>query len=235
MRDEEVKNLRRTSSLCLAALLLVVFAAPAMASEGAPKKKVAKKARAPVESPALDKRVADARTIFVGDAVRIYFVDRRNQETPYIRAAGEGSAKSAMILVKVTKVLHPANAEVPGRVFVPIETSKGDIFADGHSPYDEQVQRHVGKPGIWFGEIKVVSDFSDDKSGRKPLEDPIALLQSWDAKKKPVVNSLPIKQLKEVEASIGRIKLAKQTLAKEDTAGAHPARNELEAKDLNKK
>jgi hypothetical protein len=205
MRDEELKP-RRWRVGSLAALLLFNFAAPAWAGEAEPKKKVVKKTRAPVELPALDRRIANAKMIVVGDAVRIFFVDRRYQEAPYIRAAGDGPTKTAMILVKVTKVLHPANAEVPARLFVPIETSKGDIFSDGRSPYDEQVARHVGKPGIWFGELKVVTEIGDDKSARKPLEDPIALLQAWDAKKRPVVSSLPIAQLKEVEASIARVK-----------------------------
>jgi hypothetical protein len=191
------------------AVVLVCASVPAWAGEGEPKKKAAKKARAPVESPALDKRIAAAKMIVVGDAVRIYFVDRRYQETPYIRAAGEGSAKSAMILIKVTKVLQPADAIVPERVLIPIETSKGDIFSDGRSPYDEEVARHVGKPGIWFGELVVRLDYGDDKSGRKPLEDPLAFLQSWNSKKRPVASSLPIAQLKEVEAGINRVKLAK--------------------------
>lgn len=190
-------------------ILAVALVAPAIAGEAEPKavKKAARKAKAPAsaESPALDKRVAGAAAIFVGEATRIYFVDRRFQEAPYIRAAGDGATKSAMILVKVTKVLHPANADVPGRVLIPIETSK-DIFGDGRSPYDEQVERHVGKPGIWFGEIVVRNDYGDEKAGRKPLEDPVTLLQSWDAKKRPAVNSLPIKQLKEVENSIARVK-----------------------------
>ena len=118
---------------------------------------------------------------------------------------------------------------------VPIETSKGDIFGDARSPYDELVERHVGKQGIWFGEIVVRADYGDDRSGRKPLEEPVTLLQSWDAKRKPAVSSLPIKQLKEVEASISRVRLAKQTLAKEEGAAVQPVKNEIEAKGLNKK
>lgn len=209
-------------------LLMVLTAVPAMAGEAA--KKPAKKARAPVESPALDKRIAAAKMIVVGDAVRIFFVDRRYQEAPYIRAAGEGPAKTAMILVKVTKVLHPANAEVPARLFVPIETSKGDIFSDGRSPYDEEVARRVGKPGIWFGNLVVRTDYGDDKIGRKPLEEPLTLLQSWDSKKRPVASSLPIAQLKEVERSIHRVKLAKQMVAKEEALETPPAKSENDSK-----
>ena len=233
MSDEGLAS-RRWRVAGLAALLLVAFAASAWASDAPPKKKVAKKAKAPVESPALDRRVADAATIFIGEGMRIYFVDRRYQEVPYIRAMGDGEIKSAMILVKVVKVLHPANAEAPARVLVPIETRK-EIFGEGRSPYDEQVERHVGKQGIWFGEIVVRTDYGNDRSGRRPLEEPVTLLQSWDAKRKPAVSSLPIKQLKEVEASIGRVKLAKQTLAKEERANAQPAKSESEPKSLNSK
>jgi hypothetical protein len=203
---------------------MLAAASPAWASEPEPKKKAAKKARAPVESPALDRRVGDAKTIFVGEAVRIYFVDRRYQEVPYIRAAGEGPNRSAMILVKVAKVLHPANADISSRILVPIETNKGDIFSDHRSPYDEQVARYVGKQGIWFGDIVVRTDSGDDKIGRKPLEDPLTFLQAWDSKKRPVASALPIAQLKEVEGSIKRVKLARQTVAKEEVA--EPARPE---------
>src|SRR5689334_13049901 len=101
----------------LIAAMLTLACGPTLADDVKPEakkiaKKAAKKERAPVESPALDRRVGDAKTIFVGEAVRIYFVDRRYQEVPYIRAAGEGPNRSAMILVKVAKVLHPANAEI---------------------------------------------------------------------------------------------------------------------------
>jgi hypothetical protein len=137
--------------------------------------------------------------------VRIYFVNRQYRETPYIRAAGEGADRSAMVVVKVVKVLHPPGGSVPDKVLVPIETSR-NVLGDGRSPYDVEVERHVGKQGIWFGEIVVRTDYGDDKSGRRPLEEPITLLQSWDAKRKPAVNSLPIKQLKEVTDSISRVK-----------------------------
>ena len=211
----------------LIAAMLAFACGPALAEDAAPKKaakKAAKKERAPVESPALDRRVGDAKTIFVGEAVRIYFVDRRFQEVPYIRASGDGPNRAAMILVKVARVLHPANAEISSRVLVPIETSKGDIFSDHKSPYDEQVARYVGKQGIWFGDIVVRKDSGDEKIGRKPLEDPLTFLQAWDSKKRPVASAVPIAQLKEVEGSIKRVKLGRQTVAKEEPA--EPARPE---------
>ena len=176
---------------------------------GEPAKKPVKKAKsaAPVDSSSLDKRVADAATIFVGEGVRIYFVDRRYQEVPYIRAVGEGADRSAMVVVKVVKVLHPPGASVPDKIFVPIETSR-NVLGEGRSPYDAQVERHVGKQGIWFGEIVVRTDYGEG-AGLKPLEEPITLLQSWDAKRRPVANPLPIKQLKEVVDSISRVKAEK--------------------------
>ena len=174
-----------------------------------PAKKSAKKAKsaAPVDSSSLDKRVAEAPAIFVANAVRIYFVDRRHQEVPYIRAAGEGSRKNALMLLKVTKVLHPANANVPERVVVPLETTR-DVFGDGKSLYEQQTERYVGKQAVWFGEVKVVRDFSGDGSGRKPLEDPVNLLVTGDAKRKQpaTISPVPIEQLKDVESSIARIK-----------------------------
>lgn len=155
----------------------------------------------------MDRRVADSATIFVGEGMRVYFVDRQYREVPYVRAAGEGTNKSALVVVKVVKVLHPPGAGGPDRVLVPIETTR-DVFGEGRSPYDEQVERHVGKQGIWFGEIVVRKDYGDDRTGRKPLEEPVTLLQSGsgDAKRKPVANSLPMKHLKEVVDSIGRVK-----------------------------
>jgi hypothetical protein len=186
--------------------LLAALASPVLANEGEAKKKPAKKERAPVESPAIDKRVAEAKVIFVGEGTRIFFIDRRYQEVPYIRALGEGTSKSALISVRVVKVLHSTNVEMPTRVFVPIETNKGDIFGDARSVYDEQVERYVGKQNVWFGEIVVRTDYGDEKSGRKPLEDPLTFLQAWDSKKRPIASVLPIAQLKEVENSIKRTK-----------------------------
>ena len=178
----------------------------AMASEATKKPAKKTKSAAPVDPASLDKRVADSKTIFVGEGARIYFVDRQYRETPYIRAAGEGADRSAMIVVKVVKVLHPPGASVPEKILVPIETSR-NVLGEGRSPYDEQVARHVGKQGIWFGEIAVRREYGEG-AARKPLEDPITVLQpgSGDAKRKLAANSLPIKDLKEVVESINRIK-----------------------------
>ena len=100
--------------------------------------------------------------------------------------------------------MHPPGVSVPDKIFVPIETSR-NVLGAGRSPYDEQVERHIGKQGIWFGEIVVRKDYGEG-AGRKPLEEPITFLQSWDAKRRPAASSLPIKQLKEVTESIDRIK-----------------------------
>lgn len=201
--------------------VLAEDAAPgAKKAEKKPEKKAERKMRVPVDSPALERRVGDAQTILVGEAVRIYFVDRRYQEVPYIRAAGEGSNRTAMILVKVARVLHPANANISNRILVPIETNKGDIFSDRRSPYDEEVARYVGKQGIWFGEIVVRTESGDEKMVRKPLEDPLTFLHAWDSKKRPVASSVPLAQLKEVESAIKRVKLGKQTVAKEESVEA---------------
>ena len=71
----------------LVAATLALGCVPVLAEDVAPgikkaekksEKKAERKMRAPVDSQALDRRVGDAKTIFVGEAVRIYFVDRRN-------------------------------------------------------------------------------------------------------------------------------------------------------------
>jgi len=178
----------------------------ALAIESA--KKPARKAKsvAPFDPSSLDKRVAESKTIFVGEGARVYFVNRQYQETPYIRAAGDGADRSAMIVVKVVKVLHPPGASMPEKILVPIETSR-NVLGEGRSPYDEQVARHVGKQGIWFGEIVVRREYGEGP-GRKPLEEPITVLQtgSMDPKRKLSANSLPINDLKVVTESINRIK-----------------------------
>lgn len=207
-------TMKQAIILIVAAALMV---APAMASE--PAKKPAKKTKsvAPVDPASLDKRVADAKVVFVGEATRIYFVDRRYQEVPYIRAEGEGATRSAMVAVKVVKVLRSANTNVPERVLVPIETTK-DIFGEGKSPYDTLVEQRVGKQGVWFGEIVVRRDYGDDKSGRRQLEEPVTLLQSGDPKRRTAVSPLPIEQLKDVEAAIARVKSGKTVVAAEPSA-----------------
>jgi hypothetical protein len=179
-----------------------LFCAPALAAEAS---KAKKKAAAGPDTAAIDRRVTDAKAIFIGEGTRIYFVDRQFREVPYIRAVGDGANKSAMVAVKVVKVLHPARGGVPERVLVPIETSR-DAYGQGHSPYDEQVQRHVGKQFIWFGEVVVRQDYGDDKSGRKQLEEPVTLLQPRDPKRSLVADSLPIGQLKQVTDSIARVR-----------------------------
>src|SRR5688572_16215376 len=111
----------------------MAFAGEALANE--PGKKAAKKAKsaAPFDPSSLDKRVAESKTIFVGEGARVYFVNRQYQETPYIRAAGDGADRSAMIVVKVVKVLHPPGAKVPEKILVPIETSR-NVLGEGRSP-----------------------------------------------------------------------------------------------------
>ena len=173
----------------------LVESLPAVAGEAPSKAR--KKAEPVLDTSTLDKRVADAKHVFVGEGVRIYFVDRRYRETPYIRAEGSGAVKSAVVVVKVTKVLHPGAGEIPGQVLVPIETSR-DAFGAGNSPYDREVERLVGKQGIWFGEIVVRKEAGDGKL----LEDPVTLLQAGS--RRPTASPLPIKYLKEVNDSIAR-------------------------------
>ncbi len=191
--------IRNNAIACFAgALMLFAEFAPALAAEA----KSRKKAEPAFDSSAMDRRIADSKHVFVGEGVRIYFVDRRYRETPYIRAEGGGAVKSAMVVVKVVKVLHPAaEAEYPAHVLVPIETSR-DVFGEGRSPYDREVERLVGKQGIWFGEIVVRKEAGD----RKPLEDPITLLQTGpaDTRRRPAASPLHIKYLKEVNDSIAR-------------------------------
>src|SRR5687767_1334993 len=174
-------------------LVFVAESAPTLAAEA----KSRKKAEPAFDTSALDKKVLDSKHVFVGEGVRIYFVDRRYRETPYIRAEGGGAVKSAVVVVKVTKLLHPAAAQNPGHVLVPIETSR-DVFGAGSSPYDREVERLVGKQGIWFGEIVVRKDAGDGK----PLEDPVTLLQAGS--RRPTASPLPIRYLKEVNDSIAR-------------------------------
>jgi hypothetical protein len=179
-----------------------LICAPALGAEASKSKK---KAAAGPDTAAIDRRVTDAKAIFIGEGTRIYFVDRQFREVPYIRAVGDGANKTAMVAVKVVKVLHPARGGVPERVLVPIETSR-DAYGQGRSPYDEQVARHVGKQVIWFGEVVVRQDYGDDKSGRKQLEEPVTLLQPRDPKRSPVADSLPIGQLRQVTDSIARVR-----------------------------
>ena len=175
---------------------------PAHAAEA----KARKKAEPALDVAALDKRITDARHVFVGEGVRIYFVDRHYRETPYIRAAGDGSVKSAVVVVKVVKLLQPAGSEVPMQVLVPIETSR-DVFREERSRYDQEVERLVGKQGIWFGEIVLRKDAG---------EDPVALLQSGaaDPKRRPAARPLPMGHLKQVTAGIERVKGGKQAALK---------------------
>ena len=187
----------RYNAIAFLAGALVFFAecAPVLAAEA----KSRKKAESALDVSALEKRVADSKHVFVGEGVRIYFVDRRYRETPYIRAEGSGAIKSAVVVVKVTKLLHPGAAEIPGHVLVPIETSR-DAFGAGNSPYDREVERLVGKQGIWFGEIVVRKEAGDGQ----PLEDPVTLLQAGDSKRRPTASPLPMRYLKEVNDSIAR-------------------------------
>lgn len=178
-----------------AVLALCLGFAGANASEPAAKSRDKPEARP--AAPTIDKKVADSRTIFIGEGVRIYFVDRKLREVPYIRAAGAGANRTAMVVVKVVKVLHGADS--PGQVLVPIETNR-DAFGIGRSPYDGQVERHVGKQGIWFGDLAVHGDPGDERA-------PMTVLQSRTGEARaPAANPLPVKFLKEVTESIARVR-----------------------------
>jgi hypothetical protein len=197
------------STIAFAIVLAVSVCLPAPAAEPAAKSR--KKAEPAFDASALDRRIADSKHVFVGEGVRIYFVDRRYRETPYIRAAGEGAIKSAMLIVKVVKVLHPAGAENPGYVLVPIETSR-DVFGEGSSRYDREVDRLVGKQGIWFGEIVLRKEAGDGQ----PLEDPVTLLVAGDSKRRPAASPLPMRYLKEVNDGIARKGGSQATALKTD-------------------
>jgi hypothetical protein len=191
-------------SYAAAVLLSGVFALLAECALAA-EAKARKKAAPGLDAAALDKRIGESKHVFIGEGVRIYFVDRRYRETPYIRAAGDGAVKQAMVVVKVVKLLQPAGAEVPVQVLVPIETSR-DVFREERSRYDQEVERLVGKQGIWFGEIVVRKDLG---------EDPVTLLMTTpaNAKRRPAASPLSISHLKQVTASIERLKGAAQTAA----------------------
>jgi hypothetical protein len=187
-------------SLAAGALALCMSCAPAFAAEGETKKRAKAKAlQVRAEPVELDKRVAESKFIFVGEGVRIYFLDRQYRETPYIRAADEGKLKSAVLVVKVVKPLQPATGDLPAQILVPITTDR-DVFGEGRSHYDQQVARHVGKQGIWFGDFVTHNSYGDPKAPR-PLENPFTFFRT-----KTGANPLPEKQLKEVAATISRVK-----------------------------
>jgi hypothetical protein len=196
------------SSFRISAGVVALCMGAGLALAGEPAPKSAKKAKsAPAKSApdasALDKRVAEAKHVFVGEGMRIYFVDRQFREVPYVRAAGDGAYKSAVVVVRVVDMLRSPGGEKPARVLVPIETSR-DVYGQGLSPFDRHVDQYVGKQGIWLGEVVVRKDYGDDKSGRKPLEDPVTLLQTPqpDAKRRVAAEPLPMTQLKQVKDSI---------------------------------
>jgi hypothetical protein len=197
----------QSNTLMAVALALWMSCAPALAAEGQQKKQRAKQPDTRTELLTMEQKVAESKAIFVGEGVRIYFVDRRYRETPYIRAEGEGALRWAILVVKPVKALHPPKADLPAQVLVPIMTTR-DVFGEGRSHYDEQVNRHVGKQHIWFGESVVHRDYVIGAGQRKPLEDPVTVFQArtWQAKKGPTANPLPAKQLAEVEEAIARVR-----------------------------
>jgi hypothetical protein len=178
------------------AIALAMMCAPALAAEGETKKRAKAKApQARAEPVELDQRVAESKFIFLGEGVRIYFLDRQYRETPYIRAADDGKLKSAVLVVKVVKPLYPTRGDVPAQILVPISTDR-DVFGEGRSHYDHQVARYVGKQGIWLGDFTTINSYGDPKAPR-PLENPFTFFRS-----KSGTTPLPEKQLKEVVASI---------------------------------
>lgn len=97
----------------------------------------------------LDQRVEAADFIFIGEARRVFFVDRRYREVPYEKAAQVNKVKAAMLEVQVLKPLFPQ--PWPGEVtaLIPLTAWKGSQPGERGS-YDELVDQHVGKRGIYF-------------------------------------------------------------------------------------
>jgi ribosomal protein L12E/L44/L45/RPP1/RPP2 len=207
----------------MGAIALVMACAPALAAEGETKKRA--KAKAPqvrAEPVDLDQRVAESKFIFLGEGVRIYFLDRQYRETPYIRAADDGKLKSAVLVVKVVKPLQPVKGDLPAQILVPISTDR-DVFGEGRSHYDHQVARLVGKQGIWFGDFVTHNSYGDAKAPR-PLENPVTFFKS-----KSGTTPLPEKQLKEVVANIS--KRAKVATASAASAKAEPPNTDAERRN----
>lgn len=200
----------------IGAVAVAMVCVSAVAAEGEPKRR-AKKAEAPRAEPvSLDQRIAESKYIFLGEGVRIYFLDRQYRETPYIRAADDGRMKSAALVVKVIRQLQPEKGEAPAQILVPISTDR-DVFGDGRSHYDQQVARLVGKKGIWFGDFVTVREYGDPRAPR-PLENPVTFFKS-----KTGATPLPDKQLKEVTAAIsGRKSKGESRKSEVATAQAEP-------------
>jgi len=195
---------RLTQLLTLALTATMAYAT--WAAEGEQKKKGRPGTVQRADPVTVDERVADARAIFVGEPMRIYFVDYRYREIAYIRAAGYGTARNAMMVVKVKKVLHAPPGDFPAQVLVPVYTTR-DVFNDGPSPYDRMVERYVGKQAIWLGEVVTIKHWGDDKNPQ-PLEDPVVTFQarSADGQRRVFPTPYDIRRLNEISDTIARVK-----------------------------
>lgn len=190
----------------LAFALTAAMAAAAWGAESEPKKKARTKTVQRAEPVSLEERVAQSRAIFVGEPMRIYFVNYQYREIAYIRSAGYGTARNAMMVVKVQKVLHAPPGDFPSQVLVPVYTTR-DVFGEGPSPYDRMVQRYVGKPAIWMGEVVTIRHYGNEKNPR-PLEDPVVTFQARapDGDRRVFPAPYDIKRLNEVSDAVARIK-----------------------------
>lgn len=190
----------------LAFALTAAMAAVALGAESEPKKKGKPGAVQRAEPVSLDDRVAQSRAIFVGEPMRIYFVNYQYREISYIRSAGYGTARNAMMVVKVKKVLHAPPGDFPEQVLVPVYTTR-DVFGEGPSPYDRMVERYVGKQAIWMGEVITIKHWGDDKNPQ-PIEDPVVTFQARapDGQRRVFPAPYDIKRLNEVNEAIARVK-----------------------------
>jgi hypothetical protein len=169
----------------------------------------------------VDDRVAQSDLIFVGEPVRIYFVDKEYKEVPYEDSVVETEdpqshlrLRRALLEIKVNSVLWEASPKERKHVLFPLSPVAKEIgFFDRSSIYEELSTKYIGHKGIWFGHTLILAEYYEIPSDggfskKQTMRDAVELFHPkfWVARSHRVPNPMPLSDLEEVKGSIRMLK-----------------------------
>jgi len=154
------------------------------------------------ESLTMDDKVNGAQYVFVGKAVRIYFVDKNYEEIK--EPLTLSGFQPAVLEVNVQSTLYPSDWQPPEHVLVGISSS---VRKEGSSSsmFQEQQERYVGRELIYFLNKQRITRYAghDKTSQRREL-----LVRYYFPKffplKGPRDNPLQLSYLEQVKESVKR-------------------------------
>jgi hypothetical protein len=152
----------------------------------------------------MDEKVKQADFVFIGKAIRLYFVDDDYNEI-HVSNDQRGFVRTAMD-VRVTKVLRAQASKLPQFVSIDI--------ASGRSLIESQRQEYLGRELIYFTKAQTIDQVNQSKPVVRHYRPTIRALKG------PIANPLPLEFLDEVMAGLQSNSTVETDARKSGTRGS---------------